>query len=216
KIRQAITKNEIILKKEGEAFSYGPIHLQIAMAMAEKTSGKSWQVLVKNELIRPLGLGKEIFYSHLPGKKSKSGNPSGFDGLSISMKDYLKIMKALVDGKESYLSEKMVDIMLSDQAQSETVLEASPMKVLLRKDYRFGFGNWIECDPGGEKACMERNIRSCPGSFGWYPFIDIKNGYYGILAALEGQDLEKRSSEPTLRSWRVLNKVGSFLQEWQL
>ena len=54
----------------------------------------------------------------------------------------------------------------------------------------YGFGNWIECPPGTATGgfgpdCLASGVHSSPGKFGFYPWVDRSNGYYGILGAYQ-------------------------------
>lgn len=213
-VKKDLYEEKIPLRKEGEAFSYGPSHIQIAMAMAEKATERKWKDIVKSELILPLDLERETTYFTDPIDREGEINPSGFEGLVINMMDFVRILKALIAERKGFISDTLVDKMMSDQFSTSTLVDASPMKTLLGKNYHFGLGNWIECEPGGKEGCSTLNARSCPGVFGWYPFVDFSRGYYGVLAALEGHDRLQKQAEPALRSWRILNEVRVFLQQW--
>ncbi|MCB0385476.1 MAG: serine hydrolase, partial [Bdellovibrionales bacterium] len=209
-----LLSKEIPLARGGSQLSYGPSHIQIAAAMAERVTSQRWVDLVKTEFVRPLKLSSETNYFTLPAKREGQSNPSAFEGLVISMRDYAIFLRMLVDNGKKYLPEKIVDAMLTDQFALYTKIESSPMKTLLKKDYHMGFGNWVECEPGGDEGCKELNINSCPGVYGWYPFIDEGRGLYGVLAALEGHTAS-RSAEPALRSWRILGKIREFTENWR-
>ena len=211
-----VLKGDIPLEKEGEKFSYGPSHIQIAAAMAERVTSMKWVDIAKSELVRPLKLDNgTAFYTRAAEMEGQS-NPSAFEGLMISMLDYSRFLRVLVDNGGKYLPEQFVHQMLSDQFSLNTEIESSPMKTLLKKDYHMGYGNWIECEPGGDQGCEALNINSCPGVYGWYPFIDEGRGYYGLLAALEGHQSKQKSAAPALRSWRILNRLREFLKDWRI
>jgi hypothetical protein len=132
------------------------------------------------------------------------------------MRDYALFLRMLVDNGQKYLPKVLVDQMLTDQFTLSTKIESSPMKILLNKAYHMGLGNWLECEPGGDEGCLQLNINSCPGVYGWYPFIDEGRGYYGVLAALEGHNSEQRSADPALRSWRILGRIREFMTNWRM
>ena len=50
-------------------------------------------------------------------------------------------------------------------------------------DWHYALGAWLECDePKFSPACADARIYSSPGSFGWTPWIDFRNGYFGLIA----------------------------------
>lgn len=211
-----LTGEQIPLVREGDSFSYGPSHIQIAAAMAERVTSERWVDLVKKYLVKPLNLGSDTSYYTDATKLDGQSNPSAFEGLIISMRDYALFLRMLVDNGQKYLPKFLVDQMLTDQFTLSTKIESSPMKILLNKSYHMGLGNWLECEPGGDEGCLQLNINSCPGVYGWYPFIDEGRGYYGVLAALEGHNSEQRSADPALRSWRILGRIREFMTNWRM
>ena len=53
-------------------------------------------------------------------------------------------------------------------------------------DYRYALGHWRECaDATWNVSCEDRHVSSRTGAFGWHPWIDFDNGYYGVLAVFE-------------------------------
>ncbi len=53
-------------------------------------------------------------------------------------------------------------------------------------DFRYALGHWRECgQPVWDSSCDSRRLSSSPGAFGWNPWIDFDNGYYGIIAMQE-------------------------------
>ncbi len=221
-IKKSIDHNKIPVKKQGSSFSYGPSHFTLAVAMAEKATEKKWSDLVKEELVQPLNLSLNTRYYTQPVEKNGDMNPSPFDGLVISMRDYIQVLKALVSSESKYLSSPMMRQSMTLQFKQNTEILASPMKTLLEKNYSFGLGHWLECEPEisssptSSQSCEELNLLSCPGVFGWYPFIDINQGYYGLLAALEGHGPSEKSVEPALRSWRILKEIRQLLKDWKV
>ncbi len=66
------------------------------------------------------------------------------------------------------------------QRGSATVVN-SPVLDGLQEDWPYALGNWVEC-ANSSSGCVPTGRNSSPGAYGAYPFIDVKNGYFGILA----------------------------------
>jgi CubicO group peptidase (beta-lactamase class C family) len=105
-------------------------------------------------------------------------------GVVSTANDYLKLLKMLAnmgmyDGKR-ILSAKSVEIMLADQTAGATIGYSPFTKYSKvtgsRKDARYGIGNWVVNDIDAI------DINLCPGAFGFTPWIDTRNNYYGVIA----------------------------------
>lgn len=119
--------------------SYGPSHIQVAAAMAERVTSQKWVDLVKSEFVVPLKLSSETTFFTQPAQREGRSNPSAFEGLVISMRDYAIFLRMLVDNGGKYLPERLVNAMLTDQFSLYTKIESSPMKTLLK---RLPYGFW--------------------------------------------------------------------------
>lgn len=165
----------------GSQFYYSSTHLQIAGLMAVKARGmsdvsySSWTA-VFNEFKSRTGLFGSSVYN-----KPSAFNPRLAGGMTWTGNDYLAFLRALYSG--DLLSVGMRAELFADQRGSATVT-GSPLSLAppfgLGEDWRYGLGNWLECEPG--TSCSSAGRNSSPGAFGAYPFIDFSNGYFGILA----------------------------------
>ena len=56
-------------------------------------------------------------------------------------------------------------------------------------DWHYGFGFWKECDEMTySQSCDESPVISSPGAFGFTPWIDLGNEYWGVIAIQESSN----------------------------
>ncbi len=183
----------------GTEFYYASTHMQIAGLMAVNASGAdSWQA-VFDEFKTETGLfaGRDF---DLPSIQ----NPRLAGGMHWAATDYLGFLQTLYEG--SILTPTLIDEMTRNQLQAATVVY-SPVSAAGR-DWRYGFGNWIECD-NNPFDCTETTLVSSAGAYGAYPFIDFQWDYFGIISR-EGR---LGSSSETIP---VFQSIEALLQEWAL
>ena len=151
--------------RPGEVFHYSNAGLQIAGAILEKISGKSFESLFAERISRPLGM-----------KNTDFGNgpvamPAG--GASSTPEDYMRFLVMILD-KGMYkgsriLSEKSVAEMQINRITPAIRIAYSPAEALgLSGGY--GYGEWI----------MGSAVTS-PGLFGSFPWVDAGAGYCAFL-----------------------------------
>ncbi|MDB5232081.1 MAG: beta-lactamase [Chitinophagaceae bacterium] len=165
-----VTKRDIQFNA-GTTFWYGGIGLNIAGRVLEVISKKTFEKLMQERLLRPLGMRNTTF-----GKEEgRTVNPSG--GAISTATDYMKFMqmlldKGLVNGKQ-ILSGKSIAEMESVQVPIAKMKYAPPTA----SDYEYGLGLWIqEKDANGNVTAV-----SCPGLFGTWPYIDRRKNYAAIF-----------------------------------
>jgi hypothetical protein len=72
-------------------------------------------------------------------------------------------------------------------------------------DWQYGLGVWRECNqPVWDESCAGRMVVSSPGAFGWYPWLDLDNGYYAVLAMEEPVTFLSSPSEESVALGVVL------------
>ncbi len=157
----------------GAAFSYGPQHMHIAAAMAEQATGQSFNAIFRTRLADPLGMTVASRYV-LPS----SANPLVSGGAASTARDYALFLQALLNG--TGVAER--DTFLQDRTAGIPFL-FRPNGVEQAGDWHYALGAWLECDEAAfEPSCAAARIYSSPGSFGWTPWIDLKNGYFALIA----------------------------------
>lgn len=160
----------------GSAFSYGPDHLQIAAAMAESATGKSWTTLFREQVANPVGM-TATFYS-----TPSASNPRIAGGVTSTANDSARLLQAMLDG--SLIRQRDTFIM---PRTAGLVVVTTPDASTAYGQWLYAFGAWRECDDTPfSTACTNQPILSSPGAFGWTPWVDFNRGYWGLIATQAG------------------------------
>ncbi|MFA6238581.1 MAG: serine hydrolase [Bacteriovorax sp.] len=164
-----------LLENPETAFRYGNVNQEIAARMAEIVTKKSWNQILKSELVDFFKMHPDTTYYTHPRDKLGGKKPLPSAGLLISPVDYAKVLTMFLnDGvykKEVFISKKYLGEMFKSQFSKDMKgIYSSPFQYV-NPDVPYGFGAWIESE----------NIISSPGAFGFVPWIDRKNKYSGIL-----------------------------------
>ena len=164
----------------GSTFYYGPAHLQVAGRMAEVATQLDFADLALLQLTIRFGLQSTLFLVPV------GDNPRIGGGAVSSAADYGVLLQAILSG--SYLS-GVLEEMERDRTGPPVVVGSRPAAIDNNNvDFRYALGHWRECDqPLWNNSCDSRRVSSSPGAFGWNPWIDFDNGYYGIIAMREIQ-----------------------------
>ena len=155
----------------GDAFFYGPEHMQIAGLMATEATGQSIAALIDARLSQPLGLTQTAY-------PAIAGNNPRFSGqMQSSADDVSRLLTAVLAGdlvtdRTGYLEDRTATVTFGSRPSGLDAL-----------DWHYGFGFWKECDDLSYTAACDANpIISSPGAFGFTPWIDFERGYWGIVA----------------------------------
>ncbi|MFK8052160.1 MAG: serine hydrolase domain-containing protein [Woeseiaceae bacterium] len=178
----------------GTTFHYGPVHMQVAAAMAEVATGQSWGEIVAQTLAAPLGANSLVF---------DGNNPRASGGATANAIDYALFLEAQLTGA-------LLPLTFTELATERTTLltlSSRPAAVTANNvDWHYGLGVWRECpELVWDASCTVRTLVSSPGAFGWYPWIDADEGYYAVLAMEEPITLTSSPSEDAV-------KLGAQLQ----
>lgn len=177
--------NEIASKKEieaqpGAAFVYNNQNLNIAGRVLEVISRKSFERLMTDRILRPLGMKNTAF------NNEKAVNPSL--GAVSTATDYLHFLQMLLNkgtyaGKQ-ILTEASVQEMLSPSINA-SVIKYSPK---LTEGFLYARGCWIQASDSDEKPATFCS----PSLTGTWPVIDLQNNYACIiLAKRANMDIKK-------------------------
>jgi len=169
-------------------FRYGGAQWQVAGAVAEVVSGKSWSELVDEIYVQPCGLdslGYNNHFAQLPGfaypdafnsdpaTLAATDNPNMEGGAYISSGDYAKLLLMHLRGgacdDNQVLSQEALDRMHADRVGDVYGGDAdSP-------DTGYGMGWWID---------RENSRINDVGAFGAVPWLDLADGY-GVYLVIE-------------------------------
>lgn len=172
-------------------FRYAGVQWQVAGAVAEVASGKSWAELIDEIYVEPCDVESLGFNSHFEQLGSDLlSYPTGFDGPSslaptdnphlggggyITTGDYGQLLLMnLRDGKcgdTQVLSPEALDAMHADRiAQVYDGSASSP-------DVGYGMGWWVDREGG---------LLTDPGAHGAIAWLDLEDGYGAYLVLEEG------------------------------
>ncbi len=158
----------------GDAFYYGPSHLQIAAHMAELATGMSWSQIFQTKIVDALSLSNNTVFA-LPS----TTNPRIAGGAQSTPADYAEVLRALLAG------ELITDMdMFTIDRTPNVVFGRRPGSIeALGEDWHYGLGFWRQCDLAQwDNTCTNNIIISSGGAFGWTPWIDFQNNYFGLTA----------------------------------
>lgn len=149
----------------GKVFHYSNAGLQIAGAVIEKISGKSFETLFAERIAGPLKM-KNTDFGHGPVVL-----PAG--GASSTPEDYMHFLVMILD-KGMYngtrvLSEKSVAEMQVNRVGPDVTIGYTPVSGM-GAGLGYGYGEWT----------MGTAVSS-PGLFGSFPWVDLKHGYCAFL-----------------------------------
>jgi len=158
----------------GTTYYYGPVHMQVAAAMAEIAAGQPWGEVVELTIAIPLGLTSTRF----------EGNNPRASGAAISTAiDYAEFLQAQLAGE---LLPARFDDLFTERLSGLQVVSRPAAIDDNNVDWYYGLGVWRECnEPIWSASCEAQTRVSSPGAFGWYPWLDLDNGYYAVLAMEE-------------------------------
>ncbi|MBE5321212.1 beta-lactamase family protein [Pedobacter sp. MR2016-19] len=157
----------------GKVFRYSNTGLQIAGAVIEKISGKSFETLFAERIATPLEMKNTDF------GKGKVALPAG--GASSTPNDYMNFLtmvvnKGMFNGK-SILSENSVNQMQINRVTGEVNKVYTPTEA---GDFGYGYGEWIMENSTANKPS---NAVTSPGLFGSFPWVDNQKKTAGFLMA---------------------------------
>ncbi len=176
----------------GEALLYANMGMQLAGAVAQKVTGKSWESLFAERVGAPCGL-TATEYKPLGGMSLDVGGT-----ISTTLDDFTAFVAMLhakgvaADGTR-VLSEAAVDTMQTDQTRGARIERSAyrPYRKLDEEfgDARYGVGCWLEdIDPATGRA----GFASSGGAFGAMPFIDRRRGFAGVFLTLSRDHIRRR------------------------
>lgn len=148
----------------GKVFRYSNTGLQIAGAVVEKISGKSFETLFAERIAWPLDMKNTDF------GKTKVALPAG--GASSTPNDYMNFLTMILNKgrfrEKQILSEKSIAEMQVNRITTEVKVAYSPAEA---GGLGYGFGEWIMTD----------GAIGSPGLFGSFPWINNDKKYCAFL-----------------------------------
>lgn len=158
----------------GKEFRYGGVSMQVAGAVAEIVSGKSWGDLFREKIAVPCRM-KNTSY----GRFGLNRNPRIAGGASSTLNDYRNFLTMILNEGDfkgrRVLSKAAVREMEKDQTRGAEPKSATLFR--LTAGSRYGLGQWLD-----RKDENDQGIEiSSPGAFGFRPWIDRERNLLGVL-----------------------------------
>lgn len=165
--------------RPGSTFRYGAPSFQVAGALAEQVTGKSWAQLFQERIAGPLGLKHTAWgYPTRPLDPAGVRNPNLQAGVWTTAADYAAFLHMLAGRGQAngvrILSEAGFDEMERIQTANADMAYKPPGATRLDA---YALGNWCETVKA-DGAC---GLVSSPGAFGTYPWLDRDSGLYGVF-----------------------------------
>jgi CubicO group peptidase (beta-lactamase class C family) len=174
-------------------FRYGGAQWQVAGAVAESVSGKTWDELIDEIYVEPCGVdslgyislgavltgapGYPTSFAGDPDGVTVSANPNIEGGAHIDSGDYAKLLLMHLRGGECdgtpVLSQASLDTMHADRVAAAYDGEAG------FPDFGYGMGWWVDRNTGRI---------SDGGAWGVVPWLDLDDGYGAYLVIEEESD----------------------------
>jgi CubicO group peptidase (beta-lactamase class C family) len=157
----------------GKVFRYSNTGLQIAGAVIEKISGKSFETLFAERIAKPLNMKNTDF------GKGKVPLPAG--GAYSTPEDYMNFLVMILNNGSfngrQVLSKKSVEEMQVNRITKEVKIAYSPAEA---GNFGYGFGEWVM-----ETSAVNNlsNAVTSPGLFGSFPWVDKEKKYCAFLMA---------------------------------
>jgi CubicO group peptidase (beta-lactamase class C family) len=196
---ETILDHNPTIPSPGEEFYYSSTHLQVAGLMAIHASEMSDWTEVFNHFKSETQLFTNAVYD-LPSVN----NPRLAGGMHWQADEFLAFLGAIY--RQEFLSARLIEEMTSNQTGSADMVYSPVNEGPLALDWRYGFGQWIEC-PAVPFNCSNTTRVSSTGAYGAYPFIDYEQQYFGIVAR-EG------ALATGHKGYQVWAAVASELAEW--
>ncbi len=159
----------------GKVFHYSNVGLQIAGAVIEKISGKSFEILFAERIAEPLGLKNTDF------GKGPVALPAG--GASSTPEDYLNFLTMVLNkGKykgRQILKEETIQEMEINRLGSDVRIAYSPAEA---EGLGYGYGEWVAKD---SEAGKPGKWVTSPGLFGSFPWVDNDKHYCAFLMTFD-------------------------------
>ena len=186
----------------GTLFAYGENSMQVAGAMVQRATGKTWAELVASELTGPLKMTRTDYGVTQQGKPFK--NPTIAGGARSTMMDYANVMQMVLQrgmfNGTQYLSPESIALMQRDQTGG---VPANPDADPYPEAFGYGYGEWrnqIDCNGTAIEL-------SATGIFGMSGWVNYQHGIAAVFFSYRqlpgGDDLRDKISQV----WSLMRDV---------
>ena len=135
----------LLTTSPGEAYFYGPSHMQILASIAQAVTGEPWAQLYTDRLAQPLGMEATLY------DWPSESNPGLSTGAVSTVQDFQRFAQSMLINSHWPTT---WDEMVTDHTPKESVTMAySPLSDSTR-GWHYGLGVWLECpNPNWEESC---------------------------------------------------------------
>lgn len=182
-------------------FAYGENSMQVAGAMAQRATGKTWAELLASELTEPLGLTQTDYGLNRRGKPF--ANPIIAGGARSTLQDYAKVVQMVLQRGQfngvQYLQPSSIAEMQLDQTLGVPV---DPNSDPYPEAFGYGYGEWrnlVDCDGVATEV-------SSTGVFGTSPWVDYNNNIAAVFLAYK-QTQHSHLRDDLRQLWTVVGNV---------
>ena len=176
----------------GSRFAYGGVSMHVAGGIAEKVSGKTWDIFFKETIADKCNMPGTNYTALGPTTNYRIAGGAGTRMMEYANFLLMLLNEGIYNGQQ-VLNAAVVNEMLKDQI-SNLPIASSPYETdSLRSGYRYGLGCWIE----GYKNGVPSEF-GCQGAFGFSPWIDKSRNVIGILFVQ--RSLSAVNTQPTVNN----------------
>lgn len=165
----------------GTVFYYSSTHMHVAALMVTLATEESFAASFRRTIGEPLGMTEQTTFA-----LASTANPWPAGGGVSSPQDYVRFQRALLTGE---ILPTTRERMFADRTAAPVSILFSPISPLalgVNAEWHYGLGVWLECsNTTWTDNCLAEQIYSSGGGWGWFPWIDEKNGYYGLVARFD-------------------------------
>lgn len=184
----------------GEKFSYGPEHFQIAAMIASRAQAeKDFRLILREEIFNPAGMSSDTGFPLGAGDNARYSG-----GILSTAADYGLFLRAMLAGElfddmDGFLEDRTAGVEFGYRP-----IDYNDM------DWHYAFGFWKECDQESwDDSCNINPVVSSPGAFGFTPWIDFQNRYWGVIAFYQLSSLEFLTS---MESVLLEQKIQEYIE----
>lgn len=155
----------------GEQFRYSNVGPNIAAAVLEIVSKKKFELLIKQQLLNPLGMRKTSFTT-LDGSLTNAAT-----GASSTADDYMHFLQMLLNNGKYHGIQILSEGSVKELRKMETTPEQIKYTPKTAQGFNYALGSWI-VEEGKDN---EANVLSSPSLFGTWPMVDWCRNYTFIV-----------------------------------
>lgn len=186
---------EDLIATPGSQFAYGGASMHLAGHIASSISGMSYGRLFQQQIADPLGMRNTNFQGL---GATTNFRPSG--GMQSTLHDYSAVLGMLLQahiGRSNFLNTESIANLTQSRTHNLPVYSAPPQA---SDSIQYGLGTWLEHQD-------QPLIISSPGAFGFTPWVDFENGYFGVVM------VEDRNTRLADAIREIQTAVGNTVQQ---